>query len=59
LKAEETKLPSGPGGKYDVVYTKPKLEMTKVQKVVEKMNESREIATLLKGMRGLFVEEMQ
>ena len=55
----EMKLPSGPGGKYDVVYTKPKLEVTKVQKVVDKMNESREIATLLKGMRGLFVEELQ
>lgn len=55
----EMKLPSGPGGKYEVVYTKPKLEMTKVEKVVEKMNESREIATLLKGMRGLFVEDMQ
>jgi kinetochore protein Spc25 len=54
----EMKLPSGLGGKYDVVYAKPKLEMTKVQKVVEKMNEGRDIATLLKGMRSLFVEEM-
>jgi kinetochore protein Spc25 len=54
----EMKLPSGLGGKYDVVYAKPKLEMTKVQKVVEKMNEGRDIATLLKGMRSLFVEDM-
>ena len=55
----EMKLPSGQGGSYDVVYTKPRLQEEKVKKVVEKMNESREIATLLKGMRSLFVEEMQ
>jgi kinetochore protein Spc25, fungi type len=55
----EMKLPSGPGGRYDVAYSKPRLQEEKVKMVVERMNESREIATLLKGMRGLFVEEMQ
>ena len=54
----ELKVPEGSGG-YEVCYCKPRLEDAKVQAVVERLNESREIGVLLKGMRGLFAEEMK
>lgn len=43
---------------YEVVHYKPKLEKEKVERVVEKLNETRELAVLLKGMRKLFVEAL-
>lgn len=44
---------------YDVKHCRPKLEREKVERVVERVNETRELAVLLKGMRELFVEAMK
>ncbi|KAI0124906.1 chromosome segregation protein Spc25-domain-containing protein [Xylariales sp. AK1849] len=44
---------------YDVRHCRPKLEKEKVERVLEKVNETRELAVLLKGMRELFVEAMK
>lgn len=44
---------------YDVKHCRPKLEREKVEKVLDKLNESRELVVLLKGMRELFVEAMK
>ncbi|KAF4123740.1 hypothetical protein GMORB2_6441 [Geosmithia morbida] len=44
---------------YDVKHCRPKLEREKVERVLDKVNESRELVTLLKGMRELFVEAMK
>ncbi|KAG9256334.1 chromosome segregation protein Spc25-domain-containing protein [Emericellopsis atlantica] len=44
---------------YDIKHCRPKLEREKVEKVLDKVNESRELVVLLKGMRELFVEAIQ
>ncbi|KAI0593746.1 chromosome segregation protein Spc25-domain-containing protein [Biscogniauxia sp. FL1348] len=44
---------------YDVRHCRPKLEREKVDRVLERVNETRELAALLKGMRELFVEAMK
>lgn len=44
---------------YDVKHCRPKLERDKVERVLERVNESRELVVLLKGMRELFVEAMR
>ena len=44
---------------YDVKHCRPKLEREKVERVLERTNESRELVVLLKGMRELFVEAMK
>ncbi|KAK0634913.1 chromosome segregation protein Spc25-domain-containing protein [Bombardia bombarda] len=44
---------------YDVRHCRPKLERDKVEKVLDRVNETRELAVLLKGMRELFVEAMK
>ncbi|KAI0163152.1 chromosome segregation protein Spc25-domain-containing protein [Pestalotiopsis sp. NC0098] len=44
---------------YDVRHCRPKLEREKIEKVLDKVNETRELSTLLKGMRELFVEAMK
>ena len=44
---------------YDVKHCRPKLEREKVEKVVDRVNETRELVVLLKGMRELFVEAMK
>lgn len=54
----ELQVPDSGTGKYEIVQTKPRLDQIKVAKVVEKLNGTREIATLLKGMRGLFAAEL-
>ncbi|KAN0112978.1 Chromosome segregation protein Spc25 domain containing protein [Hyaloscypha variabilis] len=41
---------------YEVPYCKPKLEKEQVERVLEKINECRDLRVLLKGMRELFVE---
>ncbi|PHH64025.1 hypothetical protein CDD81_5130 [Ophiocordyceps australis] len=41
---------------YDVKHCKPKLEREKVDRVLDRVNETRELVVLLKGMRELFVE---
>jgi len=55
----ELHVPAGGADWYDVVHTKPRLDSGKVKKVVTRLNETREISTLLKGMRALFTEEMK
>jgi kinetochore protein Spc25 len=44
---------------YDVRHCRPKLEREKIEKVLERVNETRELVVLLKGMRELFVEAMR
>ncbi|KAH7320910.1 chromosome segregation protein Spc25-domain-containing protein [Stachybotrys elegans] len=44
---------------YDVKHCRPKLEREKVERVLDKVNESRELVVLLKGMRELFAEVMK
>jgi kinetochore protein Spc25 len=44
---------------YEVLAHRPKLEPELVEKVVEKLNEQRDLRVLLKGMRELFVEAMK
>ncbi|KAK0709006.1 chromosome segregation protein Spc25-domain-containing protein [Lasiosphaeria miniovina] len=44
---------------YDVRHCRPKLEKDKVERVLERVNETRELAVLLKGMRELFVEALK
>lgn len=44
---------------YDVKHCRPKLEREAVERVLERVNESRELVVLLKGMRELFVDAMK
>lgn len=44
---------------YSVKHCRPKLEKEKVEKTLDRVNESRELVVLLKGMRELFVEAMK
>lgn len=44
---------------YDIKHCRPKLEREKIDRVLERVNESRELPALLKGMRELFVEAMK
>lgn len=55
----EVQIPETGSGRYEVVYMKPKLEPSDVAKVVDRMNTTREIGTLLKGMRGLYVDVLK
>ncbi|KAJ9609576.1 kinetochore-associated Ndc80 complex subunit spc25 [Cladophialophora chaetospira] len=55
----ELTVPLTNRGKWDVAYMKPKLEPAKVERVVDRLNTTRDIATVLKGMRALFVEAMK
>jgi kinetochore protein Spc25, fungi type len=55
----ELQVPMTGHGKYEVTYTKPKLELANIERVVDRLNATREIGTVLKGMRALFVEAMK
>jgi kinetochore protein Spc25 len=44
---------------YEVGGCSPKLERERVERVLERLNETRELAVLLQGMRELFVEAMR
>ncbi|KAL2423327.1 putative kinetochore protein SPC25 [Exophiala dermatitidis] len=55
----ELLVPATSTGRYLVVYMKPRLDSVKVEKVVDRLNATREIATLLKGMRALFADAMR
>lgn len=44
---------------YEIGGCYPKLERERVERVIEKLNETRELGGLLKGMRELFVEAMK
>jgi kinetochore protein Spc25 len=41
---------------YDVVTAKPRLDKERLEEVVERLNETRELGAFLKTMRGLFVQ---
>ncbi|PKK46927.1 hypothetical protein CI102_9887 [Trichoderma harzianum] len=43
---------------YDVKHCRPKLERESVERVLDKVNESRELVVLLKGMRELYPQLM-
>ncbi|KAB5585896.1 chromosome segregation protein Spc25-domain-containing protein [Coniochaeta sp. 2T2.1] len=47
------------GRDYAVLHCRPKLEKDRVDRVMDKVNETRELAVMLKGMRELFVEAMR
>ena len=57
--AFELRVPESGSQPYEVVGVKPKLDAERVDKVVRRLNETREIGVLLKGMRGLFAEVMK
>ena len=44
---------------YKVLEYRPKIEREEVEGVVERLNETRDLAAFLKGMRGLFVEALK
>lgn len=44
---------------YTIEHCRPKLESDRVERVLEKLNETRELGPFLKGMRELFVEAMK
>lgn len=44
---------------YEIASCKPKLEQEKVDKIVDELNEIRDLRVLCKGMRELFVEAMK
>lgn len=44
---------------YDIRHCRPRLEREKIERVLEKTNETRELVVLLKGMRELFVEKFK
>lgn len=54
----ELNVPDDRSEGYEIAYCKPKLAVEKVGKVVDRLNETRDIAVLLKGMRLLFQEEL-
>lgn len=41
---------------YDIRHCRPRIDKEKIERVLERTNETRELAVLLKGMRELFVE---
>jgi kinetochore protein Spc25 len=44
---------------YKVLEVKPKVERDEVERVLERLNETRDLASFLKGMRELFVEALK
>jgi kinetochore protein Spc25 len=44
---------------YEIPYCKPKLEKEQIERIVDQLNETRDLRLLLKGMRELFVEAMK
>ncbi|PVH84589.1 hypothetical protein DL98DRAFT_453532 [Cadophora sp. DSE1049] len=44
---------------YEIPFCKPKLEKEQIERVLDKLNESRDLRVLLKGMRELFVEAVK
>lgn len=55
----ELKVPESGNQPYEVVGARPKVDKEKIEKVVGRLNETREIGVLLKGMRALFAEQMK
>jgi len=54
----ELHVPETGSGGYEVVHTRPRLDGEDVARVVRRLNETRDIAVLLKGMRSLFQNEV-
>jgi kinetochore protein Spc25, fungi type len=44
---------------YEVITCKPKLEPDAVERVLDRLNDSRDLSVFLKGMRELFCESMK
>ncbi|KAG9235460.1 kinetochore protein-like protein spc25 [Amylocarpus encephaloides] len=44
---------------YEITYCKPKLEKEQIERVLDHLNEYRDLRACLKGMRDLFVEAMK
>lgn len=44
---------------YEVKHCRPRLDRESIERVLERTNETRELAVLLKGMRELFVEALK
>ena len=44
---------------YEIAVTKPKPEKDRLEEVVERLNETRELGPFLKTMRGLFVDALK
>lgn len=44
---------------YEVKHCRPRLDKESIERVLERTNETRELAVLLKGMRELFVEALK
>ena len=44
---------------YEVAGTRPKLEKDRLDEVVERLNETRELGLFLKAMRGLFIDALK
>ena len=44
---------------YEVVNAKPKLEKERLEEVVERLNETRELGLFLKSMREVFIEALK
>ena len=44
---------------YRVLHYRPRVERELVEQVLDNLNESRDLGTFLKGMRGLFVEGLK
>lgn len=42
---------------YEILQCRPRLDKSKIEDVVEKLNSTRDFGAFLKGMRGLFVEK--
>ncbi|CZR53276.1 probable kinetochore protein spc-25 [Phialocephala subalpina] len=44
---------------YEIPYCKPKLEKEQIERILDKLNEQRDLRALFKGMRELFVESFK
>lgn len=44
---------------YRITHLRPKVETEEVERVLERLNENRELSTFLKGMREVFVEALK
>lgn len=44
---------------YEIRHCRPRLDREKIDRVLERTNETRELAVLLKGMRELFVQALR
>ena len=55
----ELQVPDATGDEFEITWMRPRLDSGRVTEVVGRLNETKEFGVLLKGMRGLFGEEMK